>query len=344
MPKNLNKPIKKSVIAFLSFFLFSMILAGCGTQKSNLTDEITGETLIVATTAANDGSGSYGDVGKSVLSGEVTAPDSDDQAQLYASSGLENPAVLTVSEILAQRKIIRNANMSIEVENFDFTYGKINSIISGIGFVQETNIRKDRVFIDSEEKLFTNGVIVIRVDQDYFDEVLKDLRELGLVFEESIGSNDVTDKYFDIESRLRLLKFEQERLEKYLNSITDPDAIFKTESRLTELRYEIEGLTGTINKLNDLVDLSTITLNINEKIPGNINVPPADKPYFERLWNDFLSSLKGVLNFFGEVLLAIVTALPVILLLAVIGLVVLFAVKRRKRQKPAQENQMKENG
>ena len=53
--------------------------------------------------------------------------------------------------------------------------------------------------------------------------------------------------------------------EEIFEKVEDPDIIFKTEKQLTEIRHEIETLTGTLNKLNDLVELSTITINMDEK-------------------------------------------------------------------------------
>lgn len=215
--------------------------------------------------------------------------------------------------ILANRKIIRKANVTVEVDNFDEAYGKINTIITGIGFIQESNINTSRRYIDSKEKLYKNGVIIVRVDKDKFESTLSNIKGIGVVLSENIGAEEVTDKYYDIESRLRLLKYEQERLETYLKSLNDLDKIFKTESRLTEIRHEIENLTINLNKLNDLVELATITININEKMPDVI--PKGAVTYGDRLLGDLWSSIKGVVKFCGELLILIVRLLPVLIML-----------------------------
>ena len=55
--------------------------------------------------------------------------------------------------ILADRKVIFNANITVEVEDFNESYGKIQSIISGNGFVQNSNVTKDRYYDeDGNEK------------------------------------------------------------------------------------------------------------------------------------------------------------------------------------------------
>ena len=223
--------------------------------------------------------------------------------------------------ILNQRKIIRNANVTVEVDDFDVAYGKIKTQINGFGFVQESNIKKEKVYVNSKEMLITKGVVIIRVDKDKFDDVLYGIKGLGLMTDENIKSDDVTEKFFDTDSRLRVLKLEESKLEQYLDKLTDPDTIFKTESRLTDIRQEIEGLTGTLKKLSDLVDLSTITINISEKsaVP---NEPDKPKSYWERLFGGFTASFKGVIHFCGEFVIDIAQAIPVLILLGLLGFAV----------------------
>ena len=57
---------------------------------------------------------------------------------------------------------------------------------------------------------------------------------------------------------------EQEKIEAYVAKLNDLDQIFKAESKLPK-SAQIESLTGKLNKLSSLVELSTITINLNEK-------------------------------------------------------------------------------
>ena len=244
-----------------------------------------------------------------------------------AGSSGETPQA-SVNAILAQRKVIRNAFMTVEVDDFDAAYMSIKSMISGFGFIQEANIKSRKIYVDSGERLVKTGTIIIRIDKDKFDGIMSDVKGLGLILDENIKSDDVTDKFFDTESRLRLLRYEEGRLEEYLNKINDPDIIFKTESRLTDIRHEIERLTGTLKKWNDLVELSTITLSINEKTPDSMAVPPKEKTYFEKLSGNFFGSFKGVIRFCGDFMLFLAQALPVLVLLLLISLAALIVYRK----------------
>lgn len=261
---------------------------------------------------------------QNIVAGEVAYDTNDTNGTGLTGSGSVGQTVSNA--ILAQRKVIRNANITVEVEDFEKAYGQVKSLVAPFGYIQESSIRKDKVHQSGKEKLITRGVIIVRVDKDKFESILSDIKGLGLLLDENIKSDDVTDKFFDVESRLRLLKFEQERLEAYLQKIDDPDIIFKTESRLTNIRHEIEGLTGTLNKWSGLVELSTITINMNEK--GYDTIAAENKSYWNRLISGFKGSIKDVVVFFGELIIVAVQALPVIAILAALAFGGIFTYRK----------------
>lgn len=253
-------------------------------------------------------------------------------------AGIGGSTVDVSNVILAERKIIRSANLSIEVEDFDAAFNNIEQIILGIGFIQETNIDTDKIYVDDEQRLVKSGTLVLRVDKSKFDSVLGKLRGVGEVYNYTTNGQDVTDQYVDVESRLRLLKMEQEKLESYLAKLNDLDDIFRTESRLTEIRYEIESLTGNLNKLASLVDLSTITIRMNEKYPG---YEPKKVTYGDRLLDSLKESLFQVVEFLGDFLIIIVSALPVLLILGIFALIVVLIYKRIPKKRKETVNIVK---
>lgn len=318
--------IKRIISLFVVFMLVLSVLGGCasGSRKETASQSAGYNAVAPAEKMKADGVAADTAV-EAAAAEEPKMAEGENGATAITGSGVASESINNA--ILAQRKVIRNANITVEVEDFDVTYGKINSFILGIGYISESNISTDRVYVESVLKPVKRGVIVIRVDKDKFEKVLNDVKGLGEVLNESTGSEDVTHKYYDIESRLRLLKYEEGRLEEYLKKLDDPDKIFKTESRLTDIRHEIEGLTGTLRKLDDLVELSTITLNINEKVPGG-GQPPKPAGYGQRLLDNLKDSTRGVISFCGEMFMLVVQAIPVLLLLGVIIIIVL-AIYRR---------------
>jgi len=316
-------------VALLLISTFTACSSNSKSESATSTSKNVTASMENAQYSVNDAAGDSGyqadAESQAVAEATETKTASDGSVAITESgTGVES----AVNAILAERKIIRKANVTIEVENFDEAYSQLNSLLLGIGFIQESNINTDKIYIDSNMKLIKSGVIVVRVDKDKFDKVFNSIKGLGITTQESMGVEDVTSKYFDVESRLRLLRYEQERLEEYLKKLDDPDKIFKTESRLTDIRHEIESLTVTLKKLDDLVDLSTITINMYEKYPTDDKNLPVKKTYGQRLLDNFLDSFKGVISFCGELIILLVQALPALILL---GLFVLIAIAIYKR-------------
>jgi hypothetical protein len=330
-----EKMKKRLLSLLLVVILLLSVAAGCGSGKSDTAYDSKSTAM---SGGASNGRG-YGSVTAPAAapaeapatSGEMHMDTAYDGADSLA--GIGSLSADFTNPILDERKIIRSADLTIEVENFDTAFTSIETIILGIGFVQETNINTDRVYVDNEVKFFRRGTIVLRVARDNFDTVLNKLRGIGDVYNYTTHGEDVTEQYFDVESRLRLLKMEQEKIEAYVAKLNDLDQIFKAESKLTEIRYQIESLTGKLNKLSSLVDLSTITINLNEKRPGN-DVKP--KTYGEKLLDSLKQSLLDVVDSLGDLLLFLIAALPTLVLLGLfvlIGVVLYRKFVKNRRQK-----------
>lgn len=302
--------------AFAVMLAISMLigLSACGSAA--VKDENyyqVAATTTAATTAA------YGRPEESVAYSEG----GKESGQGYAGN---DPGVLIspYSDILAERKVIFSGNISVEVENFSEAFGKIKSFLVGIGYVQSVDITKDKIEIDGEEVYISKGVIVIRVAREQFDAAMTNIGETGFVLDQKVYSNDVTDQFFDIEARLKLLRIEEERLLSYLEDIKDPETIFKYEARLTQIRTEIESLTGTLNKFSDLIALSTITINMRELEPETTEKPA--EGFFPRLGAGFVKSVKAVVGFLGSFVIFLAGAIPVILLIAAFAAIVVLIV------------------
>lgn len=324
--------MRKRVLCFIAVLVLILsVFTACSAKM----DKSSSPSENVAAGYANDSGvfegGADGDAAATEAKSEMEAPEMD--ANAITGSGTNEQSV--INAVLAERKVIKNANVTIEVEKFDEAYSRLNSILLGIGFIERSDINTDKIYVKSEVKLVKSGVIVVRVDKNEFDKVFNNVKGLGVTTRESSGTEDVTSKYLDVESRLRLLRYEEGRLEEYLKKLDDPDKIFKTQSRLTDIRHEIESFTVTLRKLNDLVDLSTITINMNEKRPIDEN-PPAKKTYGERLLGNFLDSFKGVIVFCGELIIIVFQVLPILVVMGFFVFIAIIiykkALKRNKKE------------
>lgn len=329
--------LKRILSGFIVVIVAFSVFAGCGASKSTesaapkgMTDQASHSVVAAGVTKSDTAyAGAAADSSKARETATQTA-----EAPKAPSAGAPPSSIVTgdsqlqqvSNAILSQRKVIMNANISVEVDDFEKAYGQIKSMISAFGYVQESGVKRDKRYIEGKEVYVTKGVIIIRVDRDKFESVLSSVRGLGTLLDESVKSDDVTDKFFDTESRVRVLKIEQEKLEEFLKKLNDPDTIFKTQSRLTQIRQEIEGLTGTLRKWDSLVQLSTITINMNER---PVQIPPEKgSGYWSKLGKDFTDSFAWLAEFFGALLVFLVKAVPVLILIGLLGIIALWLYRR----------------
>ncbi|HEY3227338.1 MAG TPA: DUF4349 domain-containing protein, partial [Planctomycetota bacterium] len=159
-----------------------------------------------------------------------------------------------------QRKIIRQGELEFEVDNFDSAVDKVSRIVAEEkGFVATVN--SDRL---PNGKV--KGSIVLRVPPDALDRLVLKLRALGDLKSQRITSEDISKKYYDLESRLKAARTMETRLIEIIKTgkgeIKD---ILAAEKELGEWREKIEVFEGELRYYANLVSLSTLTLTLLEK-------------------------------------------------------------------------------
>jgi hypothetical protein len=134
----------------------------------------------------------------------------------------------------------------------------------------------------------------IRVPVDSFDSLVDAILSLGELERNNRTSQDVTEQYYDIESRIKNKKVEEQTLNKILQERSGKlEDVLKIEIELSRVRGEIEQLEGKIRVLENLSSLATLTLNVRER-EKYAPAPPvaADFPtQIARTWDASLLSL-----------------------------------------------------
>jgi hypothetical protein len=185
-----------------------------------------------------------------------------------------------------------------------------------ISLLEDFESNTEEEYEDSKEKLLKRGVIVVRVDKLKFEDVISGIRGLGLLVEESVKSDDVTDQYTDTESRLRNLKAQEEQLILIMKKAATVEETLKIQNELYRIRGEIEVLEGRIKMWDKLVEFSTITVTLNRvKEIGEKEVKVSIISWDEiikGMSNGFKSVLNVIIRFFSGVLIVIVSILPLI--------------------------------
>jgi anti-sigma factor RsiW len=161
---------------------------------------------------------------------------------------------------LANRKLIRNATVQIEIVNFDEVVNKITAFASEErGYVATTSSEKQ-----ANGKL--RGEMVVKVVPENLDRFLQKIRSLGEVKNQTLGTEDVTKAYFDTDARLKNAQVMEQRLIEMLKAKTGKVSdLLQVEKELGRVREEIEKMHGELKYWDAQVQFATVTISLAEK-------------------------------------------------------------------------------
>lgn len=155
-----------------------------------------------------------------------------------------------------ERMIVRNATVSLVVEKITETVDRIAELAESLGgYVVSTNIRG--------EDVERTGTISFRVPMERFDEAVKSLRQLAvLVMSENTTSQDVTDEYVDLQSRLRNLEATEKSLLSIMQRSGTIQDVLNVQRELTNIQGQIEQSKGRMTYLERTSAMSLVTANL----------------------------------------------------------------------------------
>jgi hypothetical protein len=178
--------------------------------------------------------------------------------------------------------------------------------------------------------------LTIRVPAAQFEQAMARLRDLALkVDHESANSQDVTEEYVDLESRLRALQAKEAQLTELMNQAEDTEAVLAVYEQLSATQVEIEQVKGRMSYLQNLSAMATITANLNPEQPEAAVVGEGWRPgsTLRSAARALVNALKGLGNL---VIWGFVFLLPILLLIALPIVVIVLAIRwwfRRKRSR-----------
>jgi Domain of unknown function (DUF4349)/Putative zinc-finger len=161
---------------------------------------------------------------------------------------------------LANRKLIRNATVELEIVSFDNVVQKITAFAyEEHGYVATTDSEKQ-----ANGKL--RGQVVVKVLPENLDRFLQKIRSLGELKNQTLGSEDVTKAYFDTEARLKNAHVMEQRLIDMLKAKTGKVSdLLQVEKELGRVREEIEKMQGELKYWDSQVQYATVTISLAEK-------------------------------------------------------------------------------
>lgn len=197
---------------------------------------------------------SSGGTANSVAAGDASADNGWAEAAMDAA---DTAGGADFSAVRRNAKLILNADLSLETQDFEKSAADIEKMTAEAGgYIESSGTYGDT---GSRSANYT-----LRVPQEKFEQFYAQLGENMHVVSRSRSSEDVTEQYTDIETRLATLQTKHERLLSLLEKADKMEDIIALENALADCEYEIDSLTGSKRRYDDLVGFSTFYINLRE--------------------------------------------------------------------------------
>lgn len=189
------------------------------------------------------------------------------------------------------KKIIKTAYLNIEVSNYVASRKLIDSTLKETGaFIISENLQ-------NTESQISNS-INIKVPAAQLEKLLGKLSKIAKrIDSQSIETQDVTEEYIDVTTRLNNSKKVEQTYLKLLKRTATIEDILKIEQKLGEIRTDIESTEGRIKYLNHQVEYSSINLNVYQTLEYKYN-PEKLPSFFQRLKRSLSVGWYGIVTFF----------------------------------------------
>ncbi len=227
-----------------------------------------------------------------------------------------------------ERKIIKNADVTLDVEDYSYTVAEIKDkvmIMNGYIVNENTSV------VGPEEIL--RGHLQVRVPQMHFEDMLEEMDVLGKVKNRNIYAQDVTEEYVDIDSRLKALQTKEERLLAILSKSGELSDILAVENELANTRAQLESLTGRLRYLDNRTEFSTIGISIQQVQSSTTKITATGlSGVMIRAKEAFIRAINNILLFIGKLVVFVGAALPYLVIIVLLGGCGFWFLKKRKKE------------
>jgi len=180
---------------------------------------------------------------------------------------LSQSAIVQASTMAADRKIIRNGDLTLETGSPTDGLRRITAVAeSHGGFVVNSEFTQNPVAAGTKPS--QTVTVIARVPATQFATALEEIRGAGeRVISEKISGQDVSEEYLDLEARLRTKKALEAQFLEIMKQARKVQDALDVQSQLADVRTEIERLEGRRRFLENQAALSTITTTLQMPQP-----------------------------------------------------------------------------
>jgi large-conductance mechanosensitive channel len=288
--------MKKRISAVLGTVMLAVLLMACGSGTAS------------KTAVQNTGTGVY-----------EAQNDTTDSA---AGSSGQAAGVTSASG----QKLVRTVDMTVELDSSDRITETADSFTAKAkelgGYVAENSVQDD--------EYGTSTHLTLKVPDTQADALLSFARTTGKIRSLNDNVEDVTLRYTDMDTRIKTLKTEQERLAGYLEKAQSVSEMKEIEDSLQDVTERLEQAESDMRVLSSQISYTEISITIE----ASDNEMVRSTARFRQAWN---SIGKNIIDS-TSVLIVIISYLLPFVIVAVIIILIVNAIGKRKKPKQQTEN------
>ena len=215
--------------------------------------------------------------------------------------------------VFGSPRVIKNGQVELVVAR-----GEFDAAVDDVYFLATRleGIVKSTAIDDSGEG---RGVVVVRIPSARFEDALTELRDIGRIESHYVDTQDVTDEFVDLESRIRNARTAEKVLLNLMDEAATIRDTIRVQNQLERVQENIERMRGRLRVLDDQTSFSTLAVDLVEEGAAPKDDKPEEAGTMARAWDDAVAGFMGVVS---AVIVSSGVLLPIVLLALVVVLVV----------------------
>jgi len=232
----------KKLLSILLALTLLLSLSACGSASMNSADRPAEAPM--ATSPAFDFKEEIGF--DSMTSGSAAAP-------TMPAPSPEEPS----SSLPENVKMIYRGYLYLESTEFDAAIAGLEQLVTQMGGYFESSELNNY-------SPYRHAFYVVRVPSAKYQSFCSSVGDLAQLNSQRHTTENVSEAYYDTESRLVTQRTKLERLQELLAKADKMEDIITLESAIAETELQIEYLTGSLRKYDALVDYATVEVSLEE--------------------------------------------------------------------------------
>lgn len=255
----------------------------------------------------------------------------NDGARFSVETGTDQE--INTNQYRTDRMIIKSGNINLEIVDYDTVLDEIKqNVVAWGGYIENESTSKRGYNGRNPEDDLKYGSIIVRIPNDKFEEMMSLLKNYGNVTYDNVYAKDVTKEYRDTAQEVENLKLTENRFRELLGTATDMKDVLAIENELTRIRSQINQYERRLKDWEVLVDLSSISVELNEVKSLEPVFEPIDNTLFGKAKQELIKTINGIRRMLENAFIWLVANSPILILIGIGTLVWWLRRKHKNKQ------------